>query len=119
MEPLQILIKPYQGITEVPNDVGSGGPETLVFVELQKCFKKAGFVAEGMLSNIIWGFEQCGYDPRAVAAGLSKLRELGYVFYSDERSNPVHEQNFDPNKPVWIRYTPKMCKLFIRSILTP
>lgn len=118
-EPLHIIHTPYEGITHVPADVGQGGPETLVFIELQKCFKKAGFVAEGMLSNIIWGFEQCGYDPRAVAAGLMKLRSLGYTFYSDERRNPIDEQNFDPKLPVWIRYTPKMTALFAKIITGP
>jgi hypothetical protein len=113
-EPLHIIHTPYSGITHVPADVGQGGPETLVFIELQKCFKKAGFVAEGMLSNIIWGFEQCGYDPRAVAAGLMKLRSLGYTYYSDERRNPIDEQNFNPKLPVWIRYTPKMTALFAK-----
>ena len=117
-EPLQVILKPYSGITHVPPELGQGGPETLVFIELQKCFKKANFVAEGMLSNIIWGFEQCGYDARAVASGVTKLRTLGYIFFSDERGNPVHEQNFDPKKPVWIRYTDKFRTLLIRSIQT-
>lgn len=118
LEPLHIILRPYSGITHVPAELGQGGPETLAFIELQKCFKKANFVAEGMLANIIWGFEQCGYDPRAVAAGITKLRTLGYVFFSDERGNPVHEQNFDPKKPIWIRYTEKFKALLTRSIQT-
>ena len=117
-EPLKVILKPYSGITHVPAELGEGGPETLVFIELQKCFKKAGCVAEGMLANIIWGFEQCGYDPRAVASGITKLRSLGYVFFSDERGNIVHEQNFSPDKPIWIRYSDKFRTLLIRSIQT-
>lgn len=117
-EPLNIILRPYSGVTHVPSDLGQGGTETLAFIELQKCFQKAGFVAEGMLGNIIWGFEQCGYDPRAVASGISKLRTLGYIYYSDERGNPVHEQNFNQEKPIWIRYTEKFRSLLVRSIQT-
>lgn len=116
-EPLDIILTPYRGITHVPSEVALGGTETLVFIELQKCFKKAGFVAEGMLGNIIWGFEECGYHSQAVASGLMKLRELGYVYYSDERRNPIHEQDFNPENPVWIRYGEKMMDLFVRSSL--
>jgi DNA-binding transcriptional ArsR family regulator len=114
-EPLKIILTPYRGITHVPFELGNGDTATLVFVELQKCFKKAGNVSEGLLSNIIWGFEQCGYDPRAVASGLTKLRELGYVYYSDERGERVTEQDFNPKVPLWIRYTDKMTSLFVRS----
>lgn len=117
-EPLKIILTPYQGITHVPSELGHNDVATFVFIELNKCFKKAGFVAEGMLNNIIWGFIQCGYDPRAVAAGLTKLRALGYVWYSDERGNPVFEQDFNPKNPVWIRYTEKMRDLFVRTVLT-
>ena len=97
-EPLKVILSPYKGITHVPSDLGREDVATFVFVELQRCFTKAGNVAEGMLSNIIWGFEECGYDPRHVAAGLTQLRKLDYIFYSDERGNPIYEQNFDPNR---------------------
>ena len=89
----------------------------MVFIELNKCFKKAGFVAEGMLSNVIWGFENCGYDPVNVASGLSKLRSLGYIRYSDVRRNPISDIAFDPKKPIWIRYEKKFTDLFVRSLI--
>jgi hypothetical protein len=118
-EPLEIILTPYKGITHVPSDVGGGGVETFVFIELQKCFQKAGFVAEGMLGNIIWGFEQCGYDARAVAAGLTRLRDLGYIYYSDKHRLPIHEFNFNPRYPVWIRYQDKFKKLFVQPESIP
>jgi hypothetical protein len=112
-EPLQVILPYYQGLKEVPSELGGGDEACLVFIELNKCFKKAGFIAEGMLANVIWGFEQCGYDPRAVASGVAKLRSLGYVEYSDERRQTVHEFGYDAKKPVWIRYTQKMRDLFV------
>lgn len=117
-EPLKIILTPYCGITHVPSDLGGNDVATLVFVELQKCFKKAGFVAEGMLANIIWGFENCGYAPQHVAGGLAKLRKLGYIRYTDERGNPIFETDFNPKKPVWIRYEPKFTDLLVRGLIS-
>lgn len=115
MEPLQVLVKPYLGITEMPAELSGNDVATFVFVELNKCFKKAGFVAEGLIGNIIWGFQECGFDPRHVAAGLTKLRAMGYIRYTDPQGNAIHEFNFDPKKPVWVRYTDKMISLFVRD----
>jgi hypothetical protein len=117
-EPLQILFKPYLGLKEIPSELAHGNETTLVFIGLQECHKKAGFVAEGLLGNIIWGFEQCGYDPRAVARGLTRLRDLGYIRYTDPLGNTIHEATFDPKNggiPIWLRYTDKMVKLFVRE----
>lgn len=114
-EPLSVRLPYYKGITEVPGDVGHGDEVTLVFIELQKVFKKAGNVSEGLMGNIIWGFEQCGYDPRAVAKGLSGLRTLGYTKYTDPVGEELHELSFDPKTPIWIRYTNKMMDLFVKE----
>lgn len=115
-EPLKILLKPYKGITHTPADVGQGDVACFVFIELQKCFQKQGFVAEGLMGNVIWGFEQCGFDPRAVAAGLQALRKLGYLIYTDPRGTEIHELSFDPKTLIWIRYTSKMLNLFVREL---
>lgn len=112
-EPLQTILTPYRGITHVPSEIT--GPALMVFIELQKCFKKADKVSEGLLANVIWGFEQCGYDQNHTAAGLSKLRELGYIHYSDAGGQKLSVIQFDPQKPIWIRYSKKMVDLFVRN----
>jgi hypothetical protein len=113
MEPLQEILAPYRGITHVPSELD--GPALMVFIELQKCFQKAGKVCEGLLPNIIWGFENCGYDPKHVASGLTKLRHLNYIYYSDAGRQPVSEYFFDPAKPVWIRYSDKFTALLVKG----
>ena len=112
-EPLFEILSPYKGITHVPSELD--GPALMVFIELQKCFQKAGRVCEGLLPNIIWGFEQCGYDPNHIAAGLTKLRARDYIFYSDAGRLPVNEFDWNPNKPVWIRYLPKFTDLLVKD----
>jgi len=115
MEPLRVIVKPYRGITETPPDLSTPGVDSWVFIQLQLCFKKQGYVAEGLLPNVIWGFEQIGCDPRAVAAGLTVLRKKGYIYYSDELGGIIEEHNFNPIIPIWIRYTPKFIRLLIRE----
>lgn len=113
-ESLDVILAPYRGITHVPSDLSGQG--LMVFIELQKCFKKADRVCEGLLGNVYWGFEQCGYDPRHVAAGLTDLREKGYIFYSDgSRARLSELLMIDHKKPIWLRYTQKMMDLFVRG----
>lgn len=112
-EPLKTILSRYTGITHVPSDLD--GTALMVFIELNKCFKKAGKVAEGLMPNIIWGFEQCGYDPKHVASGLTALRHKNYIFYSDAAGLPIREYGFDPRWPVWIRYDKKFRDLFIKN----
>jgi hypothetical protein len=119
-EPLHTVLTPYNGIREVPADLtADSGPDLMVFIELNHCFKKAGFVAEGMLGNVMWGLEQCGYDPRHVAAGLTALRKKGYLEYTDQWRNRISDYDFDPKKPIWIRYTKKLTDLFVRELIIP
>lgn len=89
----------------------------MVFIELQKCFSKAGKVCEGLLPNLIWGFEQCGYDTRHVAAGLTKLRDLGYIYYSDAGRLRISEITYtgDKKQQIWVRYDQKFLDLLVKG----
>lgn len=115
-EPLSIVIPVYQGLRNIPIELkNQTTPEGFVFAGLVNCFQRAGFVAEGLLGNIIWGFRECGHPEKKVAQGLTKLRNLGYLYYtSAQRSDVISETNFDPNKPIWIRYSTKMLDIFYR-----
>lgn len=112
---LQVLIPKYGGVKTVPADLGQNDVAALAFHALLDCFHKAGNVAEGELKDILWGFEQCGLDPRAIASGLTKLRALGYVYYTDPLGQKISEHNFDPKKPIWLRYSEKFMMLLVRE----
>jgi hypothetical protein len=115
-EPLSVVRTSYSGITHVPTELAVGnGPDLMVFVELNNCFKKQGQVCEGMLANVMWGFEQVGYDPKHVAAGLTSLRKKGYIAYTDGNRVPISDYDFDPKKTIWIRYTQKFLDLLIEK----
>jgi hypothetical protein len=115
VEPLQTILTSYHGITHVPSELD--GPALMVFVELQKCFQKAGKVAEGLLPNVFWGFQQCGYDANHVAAGLTKLRALDYIYYSDAGRLPLSEftLGMSMKQQIWIRYTKKFTNLIVKN----
>lgn len=111
---LQVIFSPYQGCQIVPAEVGQNGVAFLAFQGLLQCFEKTGNISEGQLKDILWGFEQSGHDPRAVAAGLTKLRALGYTYYTDPLGNRISEHNFDPKKAIWLRYSSKFLALMVR-----
>ena len=115
IEPLQVILPLYTGITHVPSDLR--GPALFVFKLLHKCFERAGKVCEGLLPNLIWGFQECGHDPQHVAAGMTELRRLGYVFYSDAGRLPISELTYTPNKhiQIWVRYEKKMLDLCMKD----
>jgi len=110
-QPLLQLRPSFRGVKEIPPELGTGDVATLIFVSLLDCFKRAEKVCEGLLGDLIWGFEQCGIEPRATAAGLTRLRVLGYIRYTDETGSNLSEINFDPTKLIWIRYTSKFLNL--------
>jgi hypothetical protein len=103
--------KKYRGPKEIPADIGQNGVAALVFIGLLNCFKKARDVKEGELKDIIWGFVQCGNEDRAVAAGITALRGMGYLYYTDPLGNKISEHNYDPSKKIWVRYSPKFLNL--------
>lgn len=115
MQPLMILRPGFIGVKEVPAEIGQNGVAVLVFVDLVECFKKAGKICEGKLSDLIWGFDQCGRDKRAVAAGLTHLRKLEYIYYTDPLGAKISEHNFDEKKAIWIRYSDKFLKMFAET----
>lgn len=115
MQPLMTLRPDFVGVKEVPAEIGENGVAALVFVDLVECFKKAGKICEGKLNDLIWGFNQCGRDPRAVAAGLTHLRKLGYIYYTDPLGAKITEHNFDPKQLIWIRYSDKLLKMFAET----
>lgn len=115
VQPLLKLRPGFVGVKQVPADLGQNDVAALVFMALVECFKKAKNIAEGELKDLIWGFEQCGHDPRAVAAGLTALRKLGYIYYTDPVGNKIAEHNFDPKKAIWVRYADKLVNLFAET----
>lgn len=114
-EPLKVIVAPYQGVSHLPSDIQAHKPALLVFLDLLACFESQKCVAEGLLPNLIWGFAQAGRDSRIVAEGLSALRQLGYLRYSDPFGNTIQEHGFDERIPVWVRYQPKLTNLLVRK----
>lgn len=78
----------------------------IVLQALFSCFEKQGTVAEGILEDVYWGFEQNTPPiPRnLVWNGLRELRALGYVRFQA----PDNVLAFEPIPAAWLRYQPKL-----------
>lgn len=78
---------------------------------LWKCFKKAGFVKEGLIKDLLWGFvDVCGYTPEKVAYGLVDLHRAGYVKFIAPDNAEVDEHATRLGE-CWLKYTDKLIAL--------
>jgi len=79
---------------------------------LFECFEKAGFVAEGLVGDLMWGFEQVyPPTPRTLTyVGLKYLEAAGYVKYQAKDGSYVPLDS-DASSSAFIRYQPKLLEL--------
>jgi len=104
-QPLKIL-KPYSQ---------TGGcvpvflqPEAqIVMHALFSCFERQKTVQEGLVGDLLWGFEQCGIPAGCSAVGLVELEKQGYVKFQTPDNAFI---NFQSTKigEAWLRYQQKL-----------
>jgi hypothetical protein len=78
-----------------------------VLVALFDCFAKQSEVKEGLIGDILWGFEQSGVPGELTARGLIHLEKAGYIKFQAPDGAFV---KFEDDRAVsaWIRYQPKL-----------
>lgn len=91
-------------------------PETLppeakiVMRALFDCFERAGAVSEGIIEELLWGFEQCGIARKLTGTGLFQLEKAGYVKFQT-RDGAFMEFISVRTADSWIRYQPLLLGL--------
>lgn len=108
--PLSRIVKTsYHGLKSLPQDLSS---DTLqVFKLLSKCFAISNNIREAPLVEVIKGFEQVGYSPGFVMAGLRGLHESGYIALTDEWCNVLDLSTVNDTGKVWYMLTDKWLDL--------
>jgi hypothetical protein len=112
---LQVKWPTYKGFKGAP--IGSldfESPANIVLTGLASIFDKKGYIAEGTLKDIFFGFDTSGWDIALVGQGLTQLRALGFIKYTDERGEEMPESYFisHPESEPWVRYNKKFMDCF-------
>jgi len=104
-QPLR-TIKPFAKLVHSIPDLLK--PEAQITLQaLYDCFSRAGVVKEGLIGDLIWGFEQCGIPRQCTAAGLEALAASGYLKFQAP-DNTFIEFSSDQIGKAWVRYEPKL-----------
>ncbi len=81
---------------------------TLLFA----CFEKQQNVKEGVLGDLIFGFEASGIPPDKTLSGLSVLHRAGYLkFQSPSPDNSYVDFTCDRVLDAWVRYQPALLEM--------
>lgn len=79
----------------------------LVLWSLLSCFEKAGDVREGLVKDVLWGFQVSGHEPEKVAYGLVDLKRAGFVGF--ETPDGVEtDEHCSHLADCWLTYKPRL-----------
>jgi hypothetical protein len=71
---------------------------------LYRCFLKKGYIKEGVVSDILWGFIDVSEWPaERVAFGLVDLKRAGYISFVAP-DNVVVDEHCSNLRHCWVRY---------------
>jgi uncharacterized protein YfkK (UPF0435 family) len=73
-------------------------------------FERGREVKEGQLKDLVWGFAQCGFEPKLSVVGLFHLQEAGYIRLQAP-SNEYVAFTSTQIEECWVRYQKKLLDL--------
>lgn len=112
---LNVVRKSFNGINTMPEGIPAQSAGELVMAMLLSCFAKAGYIAEGPLQDLIFGFENGpeNVPKQVIANGLIQLRQAGYIYYSTPTGVVLTDDDLlrSGKDNIWIRYAQKFLYL--------
>lgn len=83
---------------------------------LFSCFEKAGHVSEGLIGDLIWGFQQITppVPAEVTVSGLRALESFGYIKFQAKDGNFI-DFSSDAITGAFVRYTEKLLSLIYES----
>lgn len=84
----------------------------IVISLLFDCFERQGNVQEGLIGDVLWGFEQPvnGLPPEVTFHGLNQLRLFGYLKFQAPDGSFIGPESGMIGK-AWVRYEPKLLEM--------
>lgn len=104
-------LRTYSGMhAEMPTLLPDMGKAILEL--LFNCFAKAGHVSEGLIGDLIWGFQQVTppVPQEITVAGLDALEKFGYIKFQGKDGSFV-DFSSDAITGAFVRYTDKLLTL--------
>jgi hypothetical protein len=94
----------------VPGNLSAEGQ--IVLKCLFSCFERQDSVQEGLIGDLIWGFQQVSppIPPACTLKGLEDLRVRGYIKYQAP-DNTYVDLKSDAVEKSWVRYQPKLLEM--------
>jgi len=102
VRPYSVIAKTIPG--SLPNEA------QIVLHNLFSCFDRQKRIDEGLIGDLIWGFQQAGTSPALTLTGLRHLNEAGYVKFQAPDNTYVNIMD-DKATKAWIRYQPKLLEM--------
>lgn len=92
----------------------------IVMQALFDCFERAGAVEEGLIGDLLWGFQQCGIAPDLTIRGLQDMSKYGYVKFQ-AKDNSFVDFSSDAITGAFVRYQPPLLDMvyeetYVRSV---
>lgn len=81
-----------------------------VLENLFRCFEKQKHVSEGLIGDVIWGFEQSGIDRKMTMVGLLELWKAEYIKFQ-AKDNTYIRPDSEHVTSCFIRYQPKLLEM--------
>lgn len=86
------VMRPFEeACWSIPMDISENARKVMRC--LIDCFTKAGEVREGIVKDVLWGFEVSGHSPVDTAYGLVDLKRAGYVGFEAPDGTEVDEHS--------------------------
>ena len=100
------VLRPYsQSQSHIPTDMPAEAQ--IVMHALFDCFDKQKEVKEGVIVDLVWGFQQSGISDALTVGGLAQLEERGYVKFQAPDNAFVDIKSTQIDK-AWVRYQKKL-----------
>jgi hypothetical protein len=114
-QPLRKLRSFEGACLRVPMDIP---PESQIVLKLLfDCFTRHGHVSEGLIGDMMWGFENAMPPiPKALTwNGLKQLEAFGYLKFRAPDGSYI-EPSSDQIESAWVVYTPKILNMVYEDL---
>ena len=108
MQPLRDVRPVIHAPKVIPGDLDQAG--TMVMALLFKVFERQQYIKEGLIGDLLFGFDQCGVPSDMSIMGLKDLNKKGYIKFQ-AKDNTYVSIDSDKAGSAWIKYMPKLKSL--------